>query len=79
MEMKKICIFIVGLFVMFMVSCAPTPSGNPKQDLATFHKLLNEGKASEASQFCDDVMEYYSTHFSGPEAKQKLQEFGDNM
>lgn len=78
--MKKFDMFMVGIFTMMLiVSCSSSPSGNPKQDLATFHKLVEEGKINEASQFCDEVMEYYMTHYNGQEAKEKLQEFGDNM
>lgn len=60
--------------VICLTSCSPHPTGNPKEDAATYHKMLYSGDVQGANQFADEVRDLYLQDFINDRGA-KLDEF----
>lgn len=73
--MKKYFKSLVLLFVLTCAyACTQHPTGNPKEDAATYHKMLYSGDVQGANQFADEVRDLYLQDFVNDRGA-KLDEF----
>ncbi|MBO7294862.1 MAG: hypothetical protein J6U65_05545 [Bacteroidaceae bacterium] len=71
---KYIKLVVLLLVLMCTYACTQHPTGNPKEDAATYHKMLYSGDVQGANQFADEVRDLYLQDFINDRGA-KLDEF----